>query len=198
MKFLSQIGISGSLKLTIIDAFTKEIIRVDEGNNLVLNTGLQDLCYLLSGNIIVPSDLVSGAILNTTGKALPNVPFYGQFGTNGTTPSSTDPQVGYRYGNGTLDANASTPLNASEIIRATNYYSETNKVTFQFFLQPTQGNGPTEGFDRIYREAVLMSKTLDDPLEFRWFARRTFGDTIKNNSTIISAEWTFTFVAVRT
>lgn len=188
-----SIKVSGRLKITSINAKTGEILYVDEGDNLVLDTGLEDLCYLLSGNIEIPTDLVGGTILNTTDVALPHIPLWGQFGSNGTTPSATDHSL---YYNGTLDDLVTTPTNASEIIRATTYSPTSTKVTFQFFLDAGQGNG-TGPEGRLYREAVLMSRISDDPYIYRWFARRTFGDVIKNNSTLLSAEWTFTFVADR-
>lgn len=188
-----SIKVSGLLKITSTDVKTGKILHVDEGDNLVLDTGLEDLAYLLAGNIVMPTDLVSGSVLNTTEAALPHIPLWGQFGSNGTTPSATDHS---QYFNGTLDDLVTTPTNASEIVRATTYSPLPTKVTFQFFLNAGQGNGPgVEG--RLYREAVLMSRVSDEPYIYRWFARRTFGDVVKNNTTLLSAEWTFTFVADR-
>lgn len=189
----TSIKVNGRLKVTSTDVLTGKILYVDEEENLVLDTGLEDLCYLLSGNILIPTDLISGQLLNGTTAALDHLPLYGQFGVNGSTPSATDHS---RYPNGSLDEVITTPMFASPIVRVTSYSSGSTKITFQFFLSASQGNGSgTVG--RLYREAVLMSRTSDNPYTYRWFARRTFGDVIKNYTTLLSAEWTFTFVADR-
>ncbi len=193
----SSIGISGSLKITTIDALTGETISVDSGKNLVLNSGLEDLCHLMAGDTTVPTDLIAGQTLNETVFALPHVPIYGQFGTSSIAPSSADSS---NFDNGTLDINAASPTTASPIIKATAYYplSTTtppisNSITVQFTLPPGEGNGPG-GTDITYREAVLMCKIVDNPIQYSWFARRVFTDKIKNPTIIMTAEWNFTFV----
>lgn len=196
MKLLAKIGISGKLKLTVSDATTGKILQVEEGDNLVLNTGLTSLCNLLSGNITVPSDITPGMILNETNYALPDVPLYGQFGMNtpainrGTTPGPDDKSD---FTNGTLDSSATSPSAASDIVKATSYSSSKYGISFQFTLAPNQGNG-LAGAGMTYKEAVLMSKISDDPLTYNWFARKTFSSITKNTTTIISGEWTFAFI----
>lgn len=190
------IGVKGYLKVTLTD-LTGKVLQVEEGPNLVLNTGLEDICRLIAGDTQVPVDLVSGQSLHETVHALPRVPLYGQFGNSAQAPASDDASI---FDNGTLDKNAASPQLASDILRSTAFYplSSTtppisNQVTVQFTLSPSQGNGPG-GTDTIYREAVLMSKMVDNPIQYRWFARKTFGDIIKNPTSIMTAEWTFVFV----
>lgn len=193
MNFNLNLSAKGHLKLTVKDALTGEILQVDEGPNLVLNTGLESLCYLMTGNITVPSDVLPGALLNSTEKAIDNLPLYGQFGVNANTPRATDSSS---YFNGSLDVNVVTPYGASDILKANYFYPSQNSVTIQFLLPPNKGNGTgddTTGI--IYREAVLMCKVTDSPVRYKWFARRVFGDIIKNRTTLIEAEWTITFVA---
>lgn len=234
----AAIGVKGSVKLTVLDALTGKVIHVDEGPNMVLNTGIEDICHLIAGDTTVPVDLLPGQSLYHSLQALPRVPLYGQFGNSGTTPASTDAST---FSNGTLDVNASSPTSASDIVKASAYFPVVvapgqtttdisappptnstggvlpmagdsgvtvpavmisnptyinNSVTVQFALLPSQGNGPG-GTDVTYREVVLMSKIVDNPIQYRWFARRVFGDIIKNPTTIIAAEWTFTFIIVR-
>lgn len=196
----SSIGVRGNLKLTLTDDKTGEVLQVDEGPNLVLNTGIEDLCHLMAGDTNVPADLVAGQRLHLTTRALPHVPIYGQFGTSGVTPASNDVS---QYANGTLDLNTISPTYASDIIKASAYYplSTTvppisNQITVQFTLSPNKGNGPG-GTDITYREAVLMSKVADSPTQYRWFARRVFADIIKNSTSILTAEWCFTFIVSR-
>lgn len=198
LEFEQVIKVRGHLKITSTCAITGRIISVNEGENLVLNTGLTDLCNLLAGNIIVPLGVVSGDVLNSATSPLLHVPQYGQFGFRATAPIPTevsplgDPDT--TGSNGTLDINVVTPSQASEIVRATTSYKALNSVTFQLTIPPNKGNA-SNGDDRIYREAVLMSLTSVTPQKYRWFARRAFSDTIKNSTTILSAEWTFSFAA---
>ena len=194
------IGIRGNLKLTLTDAETGKVLHVDEGPNLVLNTGIEDLCHLMAGDTTVPVDVSAGQPLHLSTRTLPYVPIYGQFGASGTTPASNDKS---QYSNGTLDLNTISPTFASDIIKASAYFplSTTvppisNQITVQFTLPPNKGNGPG-GTDITYREAVLMSKVADSPVQYRWFARRVFADIIKNPTSILTAEWTFTFVVSR-
>jgi hypothetical protein len=231
-----SIGVSGNLKLTVTDAVTGKVLRVDEGPNMILNTGIEDICHLLAGDTTVPTDLLAGQLLYQSSMAIPRIPLYGQFGVSSISPASTDAS---KFDNGTLDKNASSPDSsvASEIIKSIAYFPITliqsqstsgnatpgtgpvpvststatnntvpvavsnpsyinNQVTVQFTLEPNQGNG-IGGTDTTYREVVLMSKIVDNPVQYRWFARRVFGDIIKNPTTIITAEWTFTFIIVR-
>jgi hypothetical protein len=195
------IGINGRLKISTIDAVTGIVTHVDEGPNMVLNTGLEDICHLMAGDTTVPSDLLAGQTLYQTVHALPHVPLYGQFGSSGIIPASNNASL---FDNGTLDQNASSPgAGVSDIVRATAFYPLSkdtppisNSITVQFTLSPNQGNG-IGGTDTVYREAVLMSKIQDNPIKYSWFARRVFGDIIKNPTTIIKAEWTFIFIIDR-
>lgn len=186
-----SIQIKGHLKLVSKDALTGEVLQLEEGPNLVLNTGLESLCKLMAGDIIVPTDVTPNDILNKTYKANPNLPLYGQFGTNAIVPRATD--VPSRF-NGTLDDNLVTPQGASEILKVNSFYINQNSLTIQLLLPPTKGNGIGEG-TMTYREAVLMCKVSDSPIRYKWFARKVFGDIEKSASTLIEAEWTFTFLA---
>jgi len=195
-----NIGVKGNLKLTLTDLSGK-VLHVDEGPNLVLNTGIADICHLLAGDTQVPVDLVPGDYLYETNTALPHIPIYGQFGPSSTAPTSDDASV---YPNGTLAANLATPTFASNIVKATAYFPlsttnppVSNSITVQFTLSPTQGNGPG-GTNMTYREAVLMCRIADSPIQYSWFARRVFGDITKSPTSILSAEWTFTFIVSRT
>lgn len=192
MNFTQSIQVSGHLKLTVKDAITGEVIKVDEGNNLVLDTGLQSLSYLMAGDIAVPSDIEAGDFLNQSDKAIPHLPLYGQFGTSAAVPRSSNISPWY---NGSLSNNAVSPLDASDILKAKHFYSSGNSVTIQFLLPPNKGNGIGAPEGIIYREAVLMCKISDSPIKYNWFARRVFSDIIKTYGTLIEAEWTFTFVA---
>lgn len=192
MNFTQSIQVGGHLKLTVKDALTGEIIKVDEGSNLVLDTGLQSLSYLMAGDITVPSDVSEGSFLNSSEKAIPHLPIYGQFGTNATVPRGGDISPWF---NGSLSNNAVSPLDASDILRANHFYPSANSVTIQFLLPPNKGNGIGAPEGIIYREAVLMCKVSDSPIRYNWFARRVFSDITKTYGTLIEAEWTFTFVA---
>jgi len=185
-----SIKVRGYLKVTSKDALTGKVLQVEEGPNLVLNTGLESLCHLMTGDIVVPTDVPVGSTLASTEKASPYLPLYGQFGTNAMVPRATD--VPPRF-NGTLDDNMVSPYGASDIIRTNSFYlDQENSFTIQLLLPPSKGNGPGS---ITYREAVLMCKVTDSPLRYKWFARRVFGDIEKNGTTLIEAEWTFTFVA---
>lgn len=185
------IKVKGHLKVVSKDAVTGKILQIEEGPNLVLNTGLESLCKLMAGDIIVPSDVNPNDILNKTYKANPNLPLYGQFGTNAIAPRATNTPSRF---NGTLDDNLVTPREASDIIRVNSFYTDQTSLTIQLLLPPTKGNGIGEGF-MIYREAVLMCKVSDAPIRYKWFARKVFGDIEKSASTLIEAEWTFSFLA---
>jgi hypothetical protein len=184
--------VRGALKLTVKDASTGEILQVNEGDNLVLNTGLESLCHMLVGDITVPADVISNNKLNSSKKALTHVPLYGQFGVNSNAPSATDTSP---FFNGTLDSNAVTPYGASDIIKAKYFYPSQNSVTIQFLLPPNKGNGEGGPDGITYREAVLMCKVSDSPIQYKWFARRVFGGIVKTSGTLIEAEWTFSLTA---
>lgn len=192
---IQTIGVEGRLKITLLD--TKgNILMVDEGPNLVVDSGLMDICHLVSGNIQVPLDLVAGSSLSSTLRALPHVPLYGQFGPNSTPPASGNNGIPGVV-NGTLDKDISNPLTASPLIKVSSFFPAQNSLTVQFALSPSEGNGPGGAY-QVYREAVLMCKTNDSPETYSWFARRVFSDVTKDTSTIITAEWTFLFTPVRT
>lgn len=193
LKFNQHIGINGKLRIKSIDINTGKIISINEGNNLVLNTGLEDLCYLLSGNILLPQDAASGRYLSDTAFAVNHLPIYGQFGTNGSVPVPNDVSS---FPNGTLDPSVTSPTIASNILTASAYYPATNSVTIQFSLPPSLGNG-VANTGTVYREAVLMSRVSDTPIIYKWFSRRVFPDMAKNSTTMLVAEWQFTFTAVK-
>ena len=192
MKDLVTIGINGKLRLTLKDADTGKVLQVEEGDNLVLNTGIEDLCYLLSGNIIIPSDVPEGMAVSQTEGALPHVPAWAQFGVNprGTTPAATDKSD---FTNGTLDDNVKTPSSASEIVKVNPYFSSNSVITLQFSLPPSIGNGP-RGTGMTYREAVLLTYLSVLPPKYRFFARKTFADINKTPMTVLEAEWSFQFI----
>jgi hypothetical protein len=201
LNYTTTIGISGYLVIKSIDATSGKVLQIEEGPNLVLNSGLEDIAHLLAGDTVVPVDLVAGQTLHQTIHALPRVPLYGQFGSSSIPPASNDASP---FDNGSLDNNASSPLAASDIVKATAYYPFlpsippiSNKITVQFSLPPNKGNG-IGGTSTVYREAVLMSKMVDNPIQYRWFARRVFGDIIKDPTTLITSEWTFTFITSST
>lgn len=195
-----NIGVKGNLKLTLTDALSGKVLHVDEGPNLVLNTGIEDICHLLAGDTQVPVDLASGQYLYETNHAMLHLPIYGQFGRSSKSPTSDDASI---YPNGALDPNLASPIQASNIIKSTASFPlsttlppVSNKITVQFTLTPTQGNGPG-GTSITYREAVLMCKVADSPIQYSWFARRVFGDITKSPTSILTSEWTFTFVVSR-
>lgn len=181
----------GYLTLTVKDAVTGQILQKEEGENLILNTGLESLCHLLVGDMAVPSDIDNGN-LNSSRKAMEHIPLYGQFGVNSAAPRATDTSPHF---NGTLDSNTVTPYGASNILRAKYFYPAQNAVTIQFLLPPDKGNGDGGINGIAYREAVLMCKISDSPVQYKWFARKAFGDIIKTKGILIEAEWTITFIA---
>lgn len=186
---MQLITISGNLKLTIKDSKTHEIIRVDFGKNLILNSGLTSVCKLLAGDTFVPPASSSGYYLNTV-VGVPHLPRWVQFGTNGqeTTPSDAP-----TLENGTLDPNTITPTGASDILEVSHFYPEFNTLTFQFLLPSNKGNGTGLSGSMTYKEVVLMCKDSNNPPHFTWFARRTFPDIVKTPNNYIEGEWTINF-----
>lgn len=182
------IKITGKLKITRKD-LNGNILSISEGENLVLNTGLESLTKLLSGQIKIPTNPTAGNLLNQYTTPIPYLPMYVQFGVSSTSPSLTDTSI---YSNGTLDSNTVSPVNASDIMKVTYFSTALNKITLQATLAPNKGNGPG-GSGITYREAVLMYYTSSTPPIYKWFARRVFGDTYKDASSIIEAEWEFEF-----
>jgi len=186
---MTTFTIKGNVKLTSTDANTGEILQVDEGENLVLNTGLVSLCHLLGGDIRVPEGSSPGSLLSASTYPILYLPQYGQFGMSAATPRADDLP---RFANGTLASAVVNPIDASDIIKADVSYPSTNSVKFQFLLKPNQGNSQAGG-NNTYSEVVLMALINRAPVTYQWFARRVFSQMIKRPSTILSAEWTFTF-----
>ena len=195
MRFNNSIMTCGKLKITTRDAVTGKILQCDEGDNLILNSGLSSLCNLISGNFVV-SDVASTVYSAAYAQA---VPLYIQFGSDATPVSSSDRSG---FPNGTLDEVTSSPSKASDIVKGTITYPgapySNNPCMFQFFLGPTNGNGIGDpGVGLTYREAVLMSRgaPVGGEERYTWFARRSFPDILKTGSILLEAEWTFTFNA---
>ncbi len=185
---MTNIYCTGNLTITRKD-LNGNILDVDNGSNLILNSGLGALTKLVSGQIAIPTNPTAGFNLNVYTTPVPYLPYYVQFGTSSIAPSPTDVSV---HQNGTLDANTVSPVGASPILRCTTYNTATNSIVFQAVLPPNQGNGPS-GSGITYREAVLMSYDVASPPKYSWFARRVFSDKFKDSSVIIEVEWTLTF-----
>lgn len=188
---MSGITIKGILTIKTIDTNTGEVLDIDRGENLVLNSGIEILKQALVGDFTLPSDAEPGVHLNSLSGALASTIRYFQLGKGTTTPAATDVSP---YANGTLD-NVSTvfPTNASEILTVGYSYPNTSTLRLFCTVPTTKGNGFSG--TTTYTEAVLMAKTQGspDPEVFKWFARRVFPSKTKTSSVILEIEWDLIF-----
>lgn len=195
-----NISLKGKLKLTTIEAATGRIISVDEGDNLVLRSGVNSLANLLTGFTRLPYPTATGGIA-TDPTLLPgqrlidingpvsDIVKYVQFGRGSSSPTYDDVSS---YSNGTLDPNSVSPSGASPIVPVTAVIGLDNTVTFTCQLTKDQGN-ITPGGDTVYTEAVLMGRSSENPIVYKWFARRVFSGRAKNSSVILKADWSMVF-----
>lgn len=190
LKLSNKISIQGSLRIVSKCAKTGKILQIEEGKNLVLDTGLEDFCKAIVGDITLPSVTAGTKLGAITGNPLAHIVQYAQFGTDPTPSTSTSVS---KNDNGTLDPNVVTPGSASDIIPVSYYFPYPNVIVFQLNLSPGIGNGINYPNGITYTEAVLMSLTNTTPMTYRWFARRVFGGIVKTNTSLIEAEWTLTF-----
>lgn len=190
-----KIKLTGFVEIKVKNLEGK-ILRIIQGNNLVLNTGYETLFGLLSGEI-------------NAGEYPNNVIKYAQFGTNATGVTALDKPAYFKY----IDIDDQVLLkkdgrlnNFSPVLNLTHFSDKSNAITFQTVLPPAEGNlDPTSETPAEYvnySEVVLMTKpNIVDPItqettsDYKWFARKTFSPLQKSPSLLFELSWTFTFAS---